>query len=262
MPSKEFNFKIKFPVFGDEIRLNSKKIRGEHAYFIKKNVPIQKIRELTSLYFKQFHNPEDIWESYDPDYDGHLKKDKEGNVILDKVRAKFFIGFDGYARPTGEWFSQSSKKSFFDIEERIYKFFPKSFYIVGLAIEVELENPKSTLENKHYTVRGGVFSVDFNMKAEDTILDKIKDILSEQNIPNTTLLHTDEKAKKELIGLIKKNKEVVFLLKKADDILRTFTSPWQETYGFDITKNAVKNALHSVNDYQKELELNLRNIFL
>lgn len=254
MPSKEFNFKIKFPVFGNEIRLNSEKIHGEHSYFTKKNVPIQKIMELTSLYFKKFHNPEDIWESYDPDYDD-LKKDKEGNIILDKVRATFFVGFNGYARPTGEWFSQSARKSTLDLSEKIYKFFPKSYYIVGLAIEVELENPKSTPEKQLYTVRAGVMSVDINMKAEDIMLDKIKDILSEQNIPNNKDLHTNEQAKKELISLIKKNKEVIALLTKADYILKTFTSPWRETYGFDTTKNAVKNALHSA----EELEHNLQN---
>lgn len=191
MPSKEFNFKIKFPVFGNEIRLNSEKIRGEHAYFIKKNVPIQKIKELTSLYFKRFHNPEDIWEDIDPDYDG-LKKDKEGNVILDKVRATFFIGFDGWARPTGEWFTQSAKKSLMDLSEKIYKFFPKSYYIVGLAIELELENPKSTPEKQRYTVRAGLMSVDINMKAEDVMLNKIKDILSEQNIPKRTYSYYNE----------------------------------------------------------------------
>lgn len=180
MPSKEFNFKIKFPVFGNEIRLNSEKIRGEHAYFTKKNVPIQKIMELTSLYFKKFHNPEDIWESYDPNNEG-LKKDKKGNIILDKVRAIFFVGFDGYARPTGEWFSQSARKSLLDLSGKIYKFFPKSYYIVGLAIEVELENPKSTPEKQLYTVRAGLMSVDINMKAEDIMLYKIKEILSEQN---------------------------------------------------------------------------------
>lgn len=231
MTSEEFDFKIKFPVFGDEIRLNSKKIHGKHAYFVRKNVPIQKIRELASLYFKQFHNPEDIWESYDRDYDGHLKKDKEGNVILDKVRAKFYIGFDGYKRPTGEWFSQSYKKSF-DIE-RLYKSFPKSYYIVGLAIEVELENPESTLENKRYTVRGGVFSVTFNMKAEDTILDKIKDILSEQNIPNTTLLHTDEKAKKELIGLNIKKQKILNLLAKVEELINSMTLECGRLPGYD-----------------------------
>lgn len=178
MPSKEFDFKIKFPVFGNEIRLNSENIRGEHAYFTKKNVPIQKIMELTSLYFKQFHNPEDIWESYDTDE--KLKKDKKGNIILDKVRAIFFVGFDGYARPTGEWFTQSARKSLIDLSGKIYKFFPKSYYIVGLAIEVELENPKSTPEKQLYTVRAGLMSVDINMKAEDIMLEKIKNILSEQ----------------------------------------------------------------------------------
>lgn len=176
MKKQNFKLKVKFPFFEKEIYLTQHDMNSRGHFFFEKNVPVQKISEFLTFYFKGME-PEDVFAPLETGE--RTKEDSEGDVILNG-KTGIMIGFNSNGKPSGEW--ARAPQCVFPDTNKLSKSFQKSYYIVKLILVVEAPSGIKNLppEKRKYFVSGLFNGIELNPKSENSLLDEIKNILNEQ----------------------------------------------------------------------------------